>query len=770
LAARTHTDQAVGLNSAALSAMFFIVNVAQLNLVHALTRYLPTAGQASFRLVLRLYLLTAALALAAGTVFVLGASLWAPSLRELGSGSGAAVWFVLSCGIWCLFSLQDGVLAGLGQSRWVLLSTTTYAVVKLGLLAVIALSFPLTGIFISWVVPALLVLIPMTWLIFKRLIPAHVRATAATDTAPVSTRDLIRFVLANHLSALIWMGSFTLLPIIVVERVGAASGAYFFLAWSIGSMLFAVSSNMGMALVVEGAKDAERLARYSYESLAQTMRLLLPAVLVVCLAAPLLLRLFGNGYAAEGTTLLRLLSLSALPYAVISNLISVLRVRNDIWLLLGTYLALCAVVLTGSLLTLPSYGITGIGWSWLLGLSAIASVVLAVGLRIGWLPVLQVPAGVMSILHGPRVLNRHAEVSRARLLLPEAVSALAQAGQQVQPEQYPAAQPAAQDAWHVVAAISSNSDLQVTVVAAANSGLEAVLKVPRTPGAQASVQRNVEVLRTLRSDYRLAGTSFQALMPAVLGEVWIPQFCVVEQKLPGNTLARLFRNGRRDPLRRTAAGRAAEDAQHRSWLLQAAAPIRELHDCTGFLAAVTEQDLAGWVEAPVESLISLTGTRQRSTYLRKRIEALRQELRAGLLGQPVVTGWVHGDYSPQNLLATDPESGLTGIVDWEMAADGQPVALDLTYLYLSARMLRTGSELGVIVCGELEAANGTSPLACFLREAGIDADTRPPVRPLLFLTWLHHVHHNGFKSAGALGHRFWITQNVTRVLVNAVGR
>src|SRR5205823_5677123 len=105
LAARTYSAHAVGVNAALVSAMMFVAGVAQLNLMSALLRFLPTAGRRAFRLVLGAYVVGVCAAALAGVVFVAGVGFWAPGLSVLRSNLGFGFWFVAATIAWTLFVL-----------------------------------------------------------------------------------------------------------------------------------------------------------------------------------------------------------------------------------------------------------------------------------------------------------------------------------------------------------------------------------------------------------------------------------------------------------------------------------------------------------------------------------------------------------------------------------------------------------------------------------------------------------------------------------------
>jgi hypothetical protein len=126
LAAHYYTTEAVGLNSAVLSAVMLLANLAQLNLVNALNRFIPGAGRATGRLIGSAYLISLMVALVASVVYVAGVSLWSPALAFLRRDLSLGLWFIV-VPAWCIFSLgQCPGRSATGPS----LSKTCFAVTK----------------------------------------------------------------------------------------------------------------------------------------------------------------------------------------------------------------------------------------------------------------------------------------------------------------------------------------------------------------------------------------------------------------------------------------------------------------------------------------------------------------------------------------------------------------------------------------------------------------------------------------------------------------
>jgi O-antigen/teichoic acid export membrane protein len=192
LAARLYTPEAVGLNSAVISAMVFVAGVSHLELGSALVRFVPRAGRATRRFVSYAYLATVIMTAAACVVAVLGLGVWFPVLGTMGGSVTWGVWFIVATVAWSVFGLQDDVLTGLRRTVWVPVENTVFAVAKIALLLLLAASFPRYGIFAAWTLPVVVAILPVSVLIFRYLIPRHARLTREQEI-PLIPKQIVRY-------------------------------------------------------------------------------------------------------------------------------------------------------------------------------------------------------------------------------------------------------------------------------------------------------------------------------------------------------------------------------------------------------------------------------------------------------------------------------------------------------------------------------------------------------------------------------------------------
>ena len=383
IAARIYPVAVVGRNSAALSIMLFLSGVAELNMMSTLVRFLPTSGSRTVRLILGVYTTSAVIAAAIGAAFLFLIPHVEPQLGFVRSGPYVAAWFVFSIVTGAIFVLEDAALTGVRAAPFVPVENTFSSVLKLVLMIALVRELPSLGIYVSSTVAIAVAVIPTNAYLFGRAVPRHLRKYSVTR-APPRFREIRSFLMPDSAAALFLLGSTALLPLLIIDRLGAGAAGHYTLAWIVGYALYLVSVSMGSSLVVETAADQSSLRQRCLRSMTHLAKLLVPVVVVVVAAAPYLLLAFGRGYAQADVTPVRLLALAALPALVTNTAISVTRSRRRMRMVVGIQVFVCAIVWVLSLALIGRLGITGVAAAWLIAQTATA-LTLMIAPRL-WLP------------------------------------------------------------------------------------------------------------------------------------------------------------------------------------------------------------------------------------------------------------------------------------------------------------------------------------------------------------------------------------------------
>ena len=369
-AARRYDADTVGRNYSAVSAMMLLAGVGQLNLTNVLLRFVPTSAGRTRQLVTRAYLAACTTTVFLASAFLLLLPVLSPGLLFLHDPLLGPC-FVLASAAYAVFVIQDGVLTGLRRVDWVVLENAVFAVAKIVFVGVLAVVLRSSGILVSWALAVVVSITLTNGFLYARAFPRHA-GTALNEGADAS-RPTGGYIMADYVAALFWLGATALLPLLVLNRLGPDQAAYFSLAWLAGFSLYQLNVSMGESLIVEAANDPAQLVKHSHQVLRHTGMLLMAGTVVLCAAAPLVLRVFGADYARNGTGLLRLVALSAVLNLVVITAVSACRAQRRLRMLVGIVAVVCSLSTGLSLVLLPVLGIAGVGAGWLIAQTAVAS-------------------------------------------------------------------------------------------------------------------------------------------------------------------------------------------------------------------------------------------------------------------------------------------------------------------------------------------------------------------------------------------------------------
>ncbi len=587
LAARFYAPAVVAVNSAAISAMMLLAGAAQLNLMSALLRFVPTSGAAAGRMIRRGYLVGGTLSGVVAFVFVLGLHVWAPDgLEDMLQPGYPAISFVVATILWSIFVMQDNALVAVGRPGGVPAENTSFAVLKIVLIAVFAFGAAShTGIWWSWTAAMAVCVGGTSVYLFGRAVPAFVRAHAHEHAEVVTLRDLRRFVGPDYVGSLAWIACTSLVPLIVLDLAGPRHAAAFSLPWSMCIALYSVPSAFGQSLVAHTVRHQELLEVNYRRAVQHTLTLLTPVVALVVAFAPLGLRLFGPYYAEHSTATLRLLSLSAFPSAVVTLSVSKARVVRRMSAVVGILVGLSVLVLGLTYVLVPRMGV--------------------VGAAVAWLTAQCVVAGVL-------LIRDYAPDIRVRLVR------LRQGG-------VPAdvVQTALDNGiWESEKALRTASDTAVIMVKV-TEGRSGVLKVASSDSGVDSLRREVEVLRRLTSDERLGPWRSMLPVPWQAGGIGGGGAFLLTNRLPGGKL------------RPGMARRITASAFY---------AIAPLHNLDRAVRVADTRLLRCLVDEPVAEIA-------RAVEDTASLDRMATELHEYFADRKVTLGWTHGDFYSGNVLA-----------------------------------------------------------------------------------------------------------------------
>nr|BFE82646.1 hypothetical protein GCM10020093_052470 [Planobispora longispora] len=131
---------------------------------------------------------------------------WGPTYAALG-GLGPGLFFLASVLVWSVFTLQDVTLAGLRKATWVPVNSLGYGMVKMAMLIGLAYTLPGDGIFVSWIIPAAMALIPINIFIFGKVVPGTSGRPTPERRRPGSPRSAASWPATTRARCRSWRSS-----------------------------------------------------------------------------------------------------------------------------------------------------------------------------------------------------------------------------------------------------------------------------------------------------------------------------------------------------------------------------------------------------------------------------------------------------------------------------------------------------------------------------------------------------------------------------------
>ncbi|MGP3962101.1 glycosyltransferase [Nonomuraea sp. 3N208] len=361
LAARNYPVEAVGWLTAVTASVNLLSTVAALGLPTTLLRHLVKADDPR-RLAA---IAVTAVGAIGGVLALLSLLILAPLLPggpELIRQPGTITLVTVLVMVTAVGGTLDAGLIAVRGTAALLAKNLAGTALKVGaLLPLVPLGF--TGLVLAYGGGALLACLLGGAALWPRLRRAGDRARP-TEVL----RRYLPFSAAGYLATALGMLPSTVVPLEVMAVRGPQAAAYFAIAFQVAAFLNFIPSTSAQVLFAEAQRIS--LRRYLRKAVVGIYGLLVPAVAVIVVGAPYILRVFGEGYSAQATGTLRVLGLAALVgagnYLVDTILIS--RDRTGAYVFMN---GANAVLVLGLVAALLPYGLTAaaLGWTLAQGLS-----------------------------------------------------------------------------------------------------------------------------------------------------------------------------------------------------------------------------------------------------------------------------------------------------------------------------------------------------------------------------------------------------------------
>jgi O-antigen/teichoic acid export membrane protein len=366
-AVTTHLFSArdVGLAAAASSAALFLAAIGALGIPLLLLAELESQPAADRRVIFTTGTSIACLAVLILSLCTLALSPFlGDSLAIIGDNPATAAFFVIgSVGTVAALTLDNAAIR-LHRGSAQLARGALSSMLKLAVVGVLVLAGTRTasGLLFAWalaLVASLFVCIPML-----RLEPSPAGMSTLGHRAALARRYGGRS-LKHHVLNLSINSIGYFVALIAAVLIPPQQLAYFSTAFLVSSTAMIIPYLLALSLFAEMSGDPGLLHRHVRRTLPFGLALSGAILVVVTVAAPLILRIFGPAYAANGTTALRLLLLLGPAYVIKDHYVAIRRTQDRLSHAAKVMAAASSAEAVGAALGGIYWGTTGlcVGWA-----------------------------------------------------------------------------------------------------------------------------------------------------------------------------------------------------------------------------------------------------------------------------------------------------------------------------------------------------------------------------------------------------------------------
>lgn len=383
IAARFLTPSSIGYGSAALSAASLLATFGVLGFGSMLMGRVAGTATDPGGLIATGLVTAGAASAALGLLFAILLSQTVPHFVPYAATGPRVLLFVGIVSLTAISLVLDNALLGLFLGSMQLIRNVVFALVKLGLLAVLAsrvADHAGVTIIASWSLAIFASFCTVAFLLSragKRVV--HTPRITALQTSAGSA-------LMHHWLNLATFTPRTAVPLMVTALLSADLNGAFYPAWLVATMVYIIPTHLSISLFAVGSSNPDAFASKTRVSTKLALVIGLPLSVSLAVAAHPLLQLFGGPYAAHATGAFQLLMLAYIPNIARFHYVTIRRVQSRLREASSVMTALGALEVAAMASGARADGLTGMALAlmaamWLEGALTVRPVLRAMAFR-----------------------------------------------------------------------------------------------------------------------------------------------------------------------------------------------------------------------------------------------------------------------------------------------------------------------------------------------------------------------------------------------------
>lgn len=375
ISARIFSPEDIGIATTLISAMNLISYIGLLGFNSTFIRMLPTSKNRSAEMNTGLMLSTSA-AIIVAAIYVLLVPVIAPKLGIVHDNFLYAIGFIIMAALASVNLLTDSIFIALRAAKYnLLIDGVVMSITKLAL-PFVFVSLGAYGLFAAAGAAAVVALVLSVFFLIKNF---GYQPRLSLDTATL--RGVVKYSFASYLANLLNIAPTLVLPLVIINHLGAAAAGYYYLAFMVANLLYTVVYAVSQSLFAEGSYADRGLRELMKRSSLVIAAIMIPGVTIIYFGAQLMLTIYGHSY-VQATPLLQTFAIAGPMVAIYTIANVLLRITKQTWAIIIVNVVYMLAI-SGFAEAWASKGLVWIGYAWLLG-QMLASVVALGFLWWGW--------------------------------------------------------------------------------------------------------------------------------------------------------------------------------------------------------------------------------------------------------------------------------------------------------------------------------------------------------------------------------------------------
>lgn len=356
--ARLFKPEQVGIATTLISVITLISSFSLLGLNSGIVRYLPTSDKKNQKINTAFTVVTLASAIMA-LIYLFFINIFSPKLVFIRENIFFAALFIIFIVFSSLNIISENVFIAYRSAKYILIKNVIFSFIKLSL-PIFLIGLGAYGIFMSVGIATIIAFgFGLLFLIIK----------FNYLLKPIINKGIVKrmatFSFGNYIAGFMGNLPTMLLPIIILNNLGAKFSAYFYMDMMIANLLYIIPSATSQSLFAEGSYSETELKKHLVKAVKINLIILIPVIIIFFFWGNYVLLAFGENYSSEAFRLLQLMTISSIFISINSVLASVLMVKNKIKELISLGL-FSAILILGLSYLFIGMGLLGIGIAWII--------------------------------------------------------------------------------------------------------------------------------------------------------------------------------------------------------------------------------------------------------------------------------------------------------------------------------------------------------------------------------------------------------------------